>query len=176
MLPAVLRATGIDRPILFGHSDGATIALIHAASTCQPVEGLIIEAPHILVEDLTADSVRATVERARTGDLLDRLGKYHAQPAPLFDAWHRVWLDPGFAGWSIEHRLSAIVTPILQFQGGRDPYGTLCHVEAIAERSCGPVETVIFENGGHIPHLEAPDRVIEASRAFIAELGGDPQP
>jgi pimeloyl-ACP methyl ester carboxylesterase len=172
VLPAVLRATGIKRPILFGHSDGATIALIHAASTCEPIEGMIIEAPHILVEDVTAESVRATVERARTGDLLDRLGKYHARAEPLFDAWQSIWLDPGFACWTIEHRLPAIVAPILQFQGGRDPYGTIRHVETIAERCCGPVETVIFEGGGHIPHLEAPDRIIEASRAFIAELGG----
>jgi pimeloyl-ACP methyl ester carboxylesterase len=170
VLPALLRATGITRPILFGHSDGATIALIHAASTSEPLAGLILEAPHIMVEDVSVAGVADTVERARTGDMIERMGKYHARPAPLFEAWRSIWLDPGFRGWSIEHRLSAIVTPILQFQGADDPYGTERHVAAIAEHACAPVETVMLDRVGHTPHLEAPEQVIAASKSFIAAL------
>ncbi|HVJ52151.1 MAG TPA: alpha/beta hydrolase [Aliidongia sp.] len=171
MLPAMLRAAGIERPILFGHSDGATIALIYAASSSDPLAGLVIEAPHVMVEEATGLGVRAAVERARDGELVQRLGKYHDRPEILFEAWHKIWLDPGFEHWTIEHRLPAIVTPILQIQGTLDQYATLSHLESIAQLSGGPVDTLVLDDIGHVPHQEAPDRVIEESAAFVRKLG-----
>jgi pimeloyl-ACP methyl ester carboxylesterase len=170
VLPAVLEALGISRPLLFGHSDGATLALIYAASTPDPIEGLILEAPHVFVEDVTLAGIRETMERAEATDLKQRLGRYHDHVDQIFEAWHSVWLDPGYRNWNIGHRLPANVAPILQIQGSDDRYGTLRQLEAIASGSGGSVETVVFEGVGHIPHVEAPARVIEVTQAFIAKL------
>jgi pimeloyl-ACP methyl ester carboxylesterase len=170
VLPAVLDRLGITRPILYGHSDGSTIALIHAAGADAPVAGLIVEAPHVRVEEIALQGIRATLERAGTTDLLQRLGKYHDQALPIFEAWHSIWLSPEFRDWTIEHRLPAIVAPMLAIQGSEDTYGSLQPIEAIAAASAGRVETLILDGIGHIPHDEARAAVIEAASAFIATL------
>src|SRR5579859_376990 len=113
VLPAVLRRFGIARPILYGHSDGATIALIHAAG--EKVEAVIAEAPHVVVEEAGLAGIRAAV--ARADDLVPRLGKYHDRPGAIFEAWHSIWLAPEFRDWSITHRLPAIIAPLLMIQG-----------------------------------------------------------
>ncbi|MEI9985361.1 MAG: alpha/beta hydrolase [Aliidongia sp.] len=169
VLPAVLERLGITRPILYGHSDGATIALIHAAGAGEPVEGLIVEAPHSFVEEEALAGIRATVARAESGDLLQRLGKYHDQPGPIFEAWHSIWLSPEFRDWRITHRLPAIVAPMLAIQGRDDAYGSLRQIDILAE-SGGRVDRLILDGTGHVPHDEARDAVIEAARAFIAPL------
>lgn len=169
VLPAVLEQLGITRPILYGHSDGATIALIYAAGAGEPVEGLIVEAPHSFVEEAALAGIRATLARAETGDLLQRLGKYHDHPAPIFEAWHSVWLSPEFREWRITHRLPAIVAPMLAIQGREDAYGTLRQIEVLSESGC-QVEQLILDGIGHVPHDEMPDAVIAAVRDFIATL------
>ena len=169
VLPAVLEQLGITRPILYGHSDGATIALIYAAGAGEPVEGLIVEAPHSFVEDEALAGIRATLERAQTGDLLQRLGKYHDDPAPIFEAWHSIWLSPDFREWRITHRLAAIVAPILAIQGRDDAYGTLRQIEMLGEAGI-QTEQLILAGVGHVPHDEARDAVIAAVRDFIARL------
>jgi pimeloyl-ACP methyl ester carboxylesterase len=170
VLPAVLERLGIARPILYGHSDGATIALIHAAGAGQPVEAVIAEAPHVFVEQMSLDGIRATMARAAAGDLLVRLGKYHDRPEAIFEAWHSIWLSPEFRDWSIVHRLPAIVAPILAIQGRDDPYGSLAHIDAIVAGSGARVETLLLDGIGHAPYAEAPDMVIAAVRDFIGAL------
>jgi len=170
VLPAVLGRLGITRPILYGHSDGATIALIHAAGADEPVAGLIVEAPHVCVEEAALQGIRATLERAGTSDLLQRLGKYHDQARPIFEAWHSIWLSPEFRDWTIEHRLPAIVAPMLAIQGRADAYATLQQIDTIAATSAGPVETRILDDIGHVPHDEARVAVLDAASAFIATL------
>jgi pimeloyl-ACP methyl ester carboxylesterase len=170
VLPTVLHRLGIARPILYGHSDGATIALIHAAGAGEPVEGVIAEAPHSIVEDEALAGIRATLARSQTTDLLQRLGKYHEQAEPIFEAWHSVWLSPEFRDWSIVHRLPAIVAPILAIQGRDDAYGTLRQVDLLGAESGGQVETLVLDGVGHAPHDEAPDAVIAAVRSFVASL------
>lgn len=170
VLPEVLDALGIRRPILYGHSDGATIALIHAAGAAEPAEALIVEAPHSFVEDVALAGIRATMERARNGDLLQRLGKYHDRPEAIFEAWHAIWLSPEFRDWTIEHRLPAILPPMLAIHGSADNYGTLRQIETLAAGSAGRVETLLLDGIGHHPHDEARPAVIEAARRFIAAL------
>jgi len=169
VLPVVLERLGITRPILYGHSDGATIALIYAAGAGEPVDGLIVEAPHSFVEEAALDGIRATLARAESGDLLQRLGKYHDDPAPIFAAWHSIWLSPEFRELRITHRIPAIVAPMLAIQGRDDAYGTLQQIELLSE-SGGRVERLILDGVGHVPHDEARDAVIVATRDFIAGL------
>jgi pimeloyl-ACP methyl ester carboxylesterase len=170
VLPAVLDRLGIHRPILFGHDDGATIALIHAAGAETPVEGVILEAPLVFVEDMTLADIRAKLELTRTTGLLERLGRYHNRIEPIFEAWHSIWLSPEFRDWTIAHRLPAIVTPMLAIQGSNDRNGSLRQIDTIASASGGRVERLIIEGTGHDPHDEAPAAVIEAARSFIASL------
>jgi pimeloyl-ACP methyl ester carboxylesterase len=170
VLPVVIERLGIERPILYGHSDGATIALIHAAGADRPPTAVIVEAPHCFVEQASLDGIRATMARAANTDLLARLGKYHDGAGALFAAWHSIWLSPEFRDWNIVHRLPAIVAPILAIQGREDAYGSLAHIDAIAAASGGPVETLILDGIGHSPHDEAPDAVIAAASRFIKAL------
>ncbi len=169
VLPPVLEQLGITRPILYGHSDGATIALIYAAGAGEPVEGLIVEAAHSFVEEEALAGIRATLARAETGDLLQRLGKYHDDPKPIFESWHSIWLSPEFRSWQITHRLPAILAPMLAIQGRDDAYGTLRQIEALAQ-SGGRVDQLILDGIGHVPHDESRDAVIAAAREFIATL------
>src|SRR5580658_50197 len=169
VLPAILDRLGIDRPLLFGHGDGATIALIHAAGAGELVEGLILEAPRVSVEEAMLAAISATRERARTGDLLQELGRYHDRPLPLFEAWHSIWLSPEFRCWTIAHRLPALVAPILAIGGRDDADGSLRQIDTIAEVTGGRFEKLILNGAGPVPHDEAPAEVIGASCAFIRE-------
>ncbi len=171
VLPALLSALKIRHPILFGHSDGATIALIYAASTATPPHGLILEAPHIFVEDETLAGIRAAMARwDQDPHFAERLGRYHDDVVGIFTAWHRVWLHPDHRGWTIDHRLPAIITPILQIQGDDDIYGTARQLDTIAALSSAPVETLWLPGAGHVPHGTASDAVIAAACRFIQSL------
>jgi pimeloyl-ACP methyl ester carboxylesterase len=165
VLPAVLAALAIDRPVLLGHSDGATIALIHAAR--HDVAGLVLIAPHVLVEQVTLEAVAAAREAFEHGRLRERLSRHHDDPAVTFRGWCDVWLDPAFRDWSIEAALPAITAPALVVQGSDDPYGSLAQVDAIVRGSGGPVETLVVA-GGHAPHIEHPQEVLDAIVHFVA--------
>lgn len=167
VLPAVLDQCGIETPILVGHSDGASIALIFAALAGRPVRGLVLEAPHSFVETVTLTGIRDAVEAARTTDLLQKLSRHHDAAEALFRAWSDTWLSPPFAGWTIEKSLPAIRCPTLVIQGEDDEYGTPEQVHAITRRVSGPAEGLLLPRCGHTPHRDQPDAVLDATVRFI---------
>jgi pimeloyl-ACP methyl ester carboxylesterase len=153
LLPALLSRFAIKDPILYGHSDGASIAILYAG----PVRARILEAPHVFVEPVCIESIRKVSQNAR---LRDRLARY-LRPG-TFDAWCDVWLRPEFAQWNIEEALPRITEPMLVIQGTNDEYGTLRQVEAIKA-----AETLILPGCGHSPHSEKPNDVVDAIKRFL---------
>ncbi|HEX9811279.1 MAG TPA: alpha/beta hydrolase [Burkholderiales bacterium] len=168
-LPEFLDKLGVDRPILFGHSDGASIALIHAGGGTRPVRALILMAPHVLVEDITIESIVAAKRTYETTDLPAKLGRYHANVDSAFWGWNDVWLNPEFRAWNIEAFLPRIACPILVIQGESDEYGTMDQIARI-ERAAVDVETLKLPNCAHSPQRDKPDEVIAAAVAFIDRL------
>ncbi len=167
VLPAFLHETGIARPVLVGHSDGASIALIHAAH--HRVSGLVLMAPHVFVEQICVDAISKTRDTFESGGLRERMARHHSDPDAAFHGWCDVWLDPEFRDWNLEELLPRIDAPTLVIQGRDDEYGTLAQVDAIERGVAGPVERLIV-SGGHSPHLEHPDEVPAAIAGFISRL------
>ncbi|CAN5811922.1 alpha/beta hydrolase [soil metagenome] len=168
VLPALFEALDITEPIwLFGHSDGGSIALIHASSFPSKTAGVVVLAPHILVEELTVDSIAKVRETYLATDLPRKLGRYHDDVDSAFWGWNDIWLHPPFKDWNIEAELDAIECPVLAIQGLDDEYGTLQQIRGIKARL---PETRLLElpHCGHSPHRDQPDAVIEATRDFIA--------
>jgi pimeloyl-ACP methyl ester carboxylesterase len=166
-LPAILDAASIKRAALVGHSDGASIALMFAAAHPRRVEALVLEAPHVFVEDVSIQSIERTKALYESGDLRDRVKKYHRDVDAAFRGWNDVWLDPEFRNWNLEQYLAAITCPTLIIQGDEDEYGTLRQVAAIEAQLGGPVETFILPKCGHAPHREHPNAVIDAITIFL---------
>jgi pimeloyl-ACP methyl ester carboxylesterase len=166
VLPAVLDALGIGSPVLLGHSDGASIALLAAASGL-PLTGAVVLAPHVFVEDDGLATIAATRAAFDGGDLRTRMARHHDDPDVVFGNWVGVWLDPAFRSWDVTAELPAITCPVLAVQGTADPYGTVAHVEAVRDRSSGPVELVLFDCG-HSPHLERRAETLAAVARFVA--------
>jgi pimeloyl-ACP methyl ester carboxylesterase len=170
VLPALLGALAIDTaahpPWLFGHSDGASITLLHAAQFPQRVAGAIVVAPHILVEDLSVASIEVARSAYLATDLRARLARYHDDPDSAFWGWNRIWLHPPFRQWSIEEDITAIRCPLLAVQGLDDEYGTLEQIRGIARR-VPQTRLLELSDCGHSPHRDQPERVIAAARAFI---------
>ena len=167
VVPAVRAALGLDRPVLIGHSDGASIALLHAASAA--VDGLVVMAPHVFVEELGLREIEAARRRFDEEDLRSRLARHHRDPDAAFRNWNDVWLDPEFRRWDLRAELAGITCPVLAVQGTADPYGSTAHVTAIRDGVAGPVELLLLD-GGHSPHLEHPDAVAAAITRFVAGL------
>jgi pimeloyl-ACP methyl ester carboxylesterase len=173
VLPALLNQFRIDHPILIGHSDGGSIALIYAGSAfaspsaVNRPRGLILLAPHVFVEDCSIASIARMRELYATTDLRARLGKYHADVDAAFHGWNDVWLDPAFRSWNIEAYLAAITCPVLVLQGEDDEYGTRAQVDAIATQVRGPVEVALLPRCGHSPHRDQRDTVLERIAGFI---------
>ena len=157
-------------PILMGHSDGASISLIYAGSTDRPVAGLVLEAPHVFVEDITSKGIKEAASVYRTTDLRDKLARYHDDPDGVFRTWNETWLDPTFRSWNIEEVLPGINCPILLIQGEDDQYATLAQIEAIARQVSGPVETLVLPGCGHAPHDEQPEGVLVAVARIVTEV------
>jgi pimeloyl-ACP methyl ester carboxylesterase len=170
-LPAFLRAADADaRPWLFGHSDGASIALLYAAAFPQALAGAIVLAPHIFVEDVTIAGIVAAKRMYAATDLRQRLARYHADPDAVFAGWHERWLDPAFRGWNIEELLPAIRCPLLAVQGVDDEYGTMAQLDGI-ERQVPHTELLKLADCGHSPHRDRPQAVIDATVAIIRRPG-----
>ena len=167
VLPALLPQLAAPEPILVGHSDGGSIALIHAAR--HRVTGLALLAPHVVVEDVTVEAIRETRVRYVDGDLRERMARHHDDVDAAFYGWCDVWLDPGFRAWSLEPEAAEVDVPTLLVQGVEDPYGTLDQLDRIEARVCGEVVRVELP-GGHSPHLEQPERTVAAIAAFTAGL------
>jgi pimeloyl-ACP methyl ester carboxylesterase len=167
VLPALLDQLGIDRPILVGHSDGASIALIHAAAAGRPVTGLVCLAPHVFVEPVCVESIAKIRQTYLETDLKQRLAKYHARVDDAFLGWADIWLDPAFRDWSIEDLLDRIDQPLLLIQGENDEYGTLAQLDRIEARVTGSSHRVVLPACGHSPHRDQEAAVIDAIAAFV---------
>lgn len=165
LLPALLERLGVDAPPwLFGHSDGGSIALLYASRF--PTAGLVVLAPHIVVEEYGLASIR----RARTAyaetDLKRKLARYHADPDSAFHGWNDIWLDPAFEAWSIESELGSIACPLLAVQGEDDEYGTLEQVRGIARR-VAQTRLLVLPDCGHSPHRDQPAVLTREAADFI---------
>lgn len=156
-----------DRPWLFGHSDGASIALIYATTFPHAPAGVIAVAPHIVVEDVSIRSIAAARDAYRSTDLRARLARYHADPDSAFFGWNDMWLDPAFRGFSIVDVLDRLRCPILAVQGEDDEYGTLAQITGIRARA-PQTELVVLDRCGHSPHRDQPQALTQAAIAFIA--------
>lgn len=167
VLPEVLRQVDAREPVLVGHSDGASIALIHAGT--HPVSGLVLIAPHVVVEQVTLEAIRETRERFETGDLRERLSRHHDRPEIAFRGWCDVWLDPAFETWSLEADAERVDCPILLIQGEDDPYGTLDQLERI-EANVGGLTRRLILAGGHSPHVSSPELVLDEIVRFLGEI------
>ncbi len=152
--------------VLLGHSDGASIALLYGAANPNQIKGMITVAPHILVEKITIDSIRALEKHYRTSDLPQKLATHHQNPNVTFDGWSRVWLDHRFHSWSIEAELNEIKAPVLIVQGTHDEYGTVKQINGIKKRISN-TETYWIQECGHSPHRTHTDKLINCSVAFI---------
>lgn len=167
-LPRLLRAWKAERPLLVGHSDGASVALIYAAE--RPVSGVVCLAPHVFVEGESLGEIRRAKRRYESEGLRQRMAAHHRDPDAAFYGWNDVWLDPAFADWNIEDALPAIEAPVLLIQGSRDPYGTLAQIDSVAARARGPVQRLVLDCR-HAPHVQAPDATLAAVSAFVRGLG-----
>jgi len=166
VLPVLLDRLGIARPLLIGHSDGASIALIHAAASGRPVRGLVLMAPHVFVEPICLESIARIRDTYLTTDLKQRLAKYHAHVDDAFLGWADTWLLPEFAAWSIEDLLPAVRQPMLLIQGLNDEYGTLAQLDRIEAGVKGPTSRLVLADCGHSPQRDQEAAVLDAIAAF----------
>jgi pimeloyl-ACP methyl ester carboxylesterase len=169
VLPDLLKNLKIENPILIGHSDGASIALIHAGAG-NPVRGVAAMAPHVFVEELGLESIRKAQHTFETTDLPQRLGTYHRDARKTFYLWNDAWLAPGFRRWNIEQYLPGIRCPVLAIQGEQDEYGTTAQLEAIARQVSGPCELLKLPNCGHSPHRDQPEETLRVLTNFIFSI------
>jgi pimeloyl-ACP methyl ester carboxylesterase len=177
LLPNLLDALQIGSAILVGHSDGGSIALVHAAlDGGVRVRGIVLEAPHVFVEDVSIASIAKAKESYEAGELRDKLAKHHGANVDVaFRGWNDAWLDPEFRAWNLEAFLPRIEVPVLVIQGEDDPYGTLAQVEAIARQVRGPVKTLILAECGHAPHREQTEATLEAMASFVRAVSSSPE-
>ncbi|WP_167855425.1 alpha/beta fold hydrolase [Hymenobacter fodinae] len=170
-VPAVLRAAGIGRAVLVGHSDGGTLALLTAAQEPALVGAVVTIGAHVFVEDVTLIGIRAAQAQYASTDLPQRLARYHGvNTKPMFRAWTDTWLQPAFRHWNIERYLPHIHCPVLVLQGAADEYGTAAQVEALASQVAGPAQTVLLPGLGHTPHRQNLGQVLEYSSAFLQQV------
>ena len=165
-LPRLFSAAAIVRPVLFGHSDGGSIALLHAARF--DVSAVVVEAPHLFVEDLSIASIERVREDYVEGDLRAGLARYHDDPDSAFFGWNDAWLSPAFRGWNIEADIATISAPVLAIQGLNDAYGTLEQIRAI-RRHLPKTRLLEIADCGHSPHRDRPDLVIREAGRFVVE-------
>jgi pimeloyl-ACP methyl ester carboxylesterase len=174
LLPAVLDAAGARRCVLVGHSDGATIAALHAVGAADPrVAGLVLMAPHYFVGDICLAGLRAARQAWDAGGLRAGLARHHDHVEAAFHGWNDTWLDPDFRAWNVTARLSGLRVPALQIQGSADQYGTTAQTDALERAAPGLVETLVLPVG-HAPHQQAPAAVLAAVAAFTRRLLGAP--
>jgi pimeloyl-ACP methyl ester carboxylesterase len=171
VLPRLFGAIGFRRGLLLGHSDGASIAAIYAGSVQDHrVRGLVLMAPHFITEDMGIAEIARARETYATGDLRERLARWHADPDNAFRGWNDAWLDPRFRSWDITDALAYIRVPMLIVQGEDDQYGTVRQIEVAQEESYCPVEVALLPRTRHAPHREAPDATLAAVAAFAQRL------
>jgi pimeloyl-ACP methyl ester carboxylesterase len=169
-LPVLIEELVGGAPILVGHSDGASIAIIYAGASYHPVDGLVLIAPHVFVEPETVRSISAMRDRFPESDMAEKMSKYHTDPGATFCGWADIWLSPAFRTWNIEEYLPEVHCPVLVIQGETDEYGTIEQLNAI-ERGTGLApQRLVVPGAGHSPHLSHPDLVTDAVVKFIGQL------
>jgi len=169
VLPELLERRGIDDAILVGHSDGASIALIHAGQRPRGLRAVVAIAPHLFVERLTIASIAGIAAGFDAGDLPRRMAKYHRDPRATFHGWADVWLDPAFRDWNIEADVARIACPVLALQGTRDEYGTMEQVRRVEQLS-PHARWVGIDDAGHAPFADQPERVLAEIVQFVTPL------
>ena len=170
VLPALLDRLGIADPILVGHSDGASIALLHAGSGRRPVRALVALAPHVFVEDMSIASIAEARRQFETTDLRERLARRHADPDAAFRGWNDIWLAPAFRGWNIESCLPGVRCPLLLIQGRDDEYGSAAQLDAIERQVGGKVVRLELADCRHSPHRDQPEATLAAIADFVATV------
>jgi len=172
ILPRVLEAAGIgEAPVLVGHSDGGTIALLCAAYGEVPLAGVVTLAAHAFNEPHCIEGIEAARSAFRDGTLRERLARHHGDRTDdAFRGWCDAWLDPEFEHWSIEAELAGVGVPLLVVQGREDAYGTLRQVDAIADRTAGPCRTLVLDDCGHSPHRDRTAATTDAIARFVEGL------
>ncbi|WP_375306696.1 alpha/beta hydrolase [Bradyrhizobium sp. A11] len=176
VLPKLLDAIGFKRGLLLGHSDGASIATIYAgAHQDHRLNGLVLIAPHFIVEDISIESIAAIKTTFETTDLKAKLARWHKDVDNAFYGWNGAWLDPKFRDWDISEYLAYIRVPIMVVQGAADQYGTLRQAEIAREECYCPVDLNVIPNAGHSPHREAPAATLEAVEQFARAALRDDQ-
>ena len=173
-LPALLDRLAIAKPVLIGHSDGASIALIHAGAGSRPVRALVALAPHVFVEALSLTSIAAARELYESGDLRARLARHHEHVDSAFRGWNDIWLAEAFRDWNIETLLPGVDCPLLLIQGRDDEYGTLAQIDAIERGVRGPVERIVLDACGHSPQRDQPELALAAITRFVREAVWSP--
>ncbi len=170
VLPKVLDAIGFRQGSLLGHSDGASIAAIHAGKVKdQRVKDIILMAPHFFTEPIGLTSIRAASEAYDVGDLKLKLARYHIDVDNAFRGWNGAWLNPEFEHWNIEDVLPGIDIPVLAIQGEGDQYGTIAQIDVIGEKASGPVERHILPDCKHSPHLDQSEMVLGLVEGFVGQ-------
>ncbi len=169
VLPQVLAQLQIERPVMFGHSDGASIALLFAGGG-HAVRGLVLEAPHVFVEDRSITGIEAAGRAYQDTDLRHKLARFHADADAMFRGWNEIWLSPGFRAWNIEDYLPRIQCPVLAIQGEQDAYGTMAQIDAVAAQVPGDVSLLKLERCGHVPHRDQGEKVLACALRFIKHL------
>lgn len=164
VLPALLRRLGVVRPVLVGHSDGGTIALLHASR--HPVAACVVLAPHVIVEEVSLRSIERAREAYTQGDLRARLSRYHTDVDGAFWQWNDVWLSPGFRAFDIREDCRRIQAPLLAIQGVDDPYGSMAQIHDIAA-AAPHARLVELAACGHSPHRDQPEAVTAAIAGFL---------
>jgi pimeloyl-ACP methyl ester carboxylesterase len=169
-LPELLENLQIDNPVLVGHSDGASIALIHAGTYL--ARGVVTMAAHVFVEDFGLQSIEKISREFETSGLRAGLSKYHRDASKTFHLWADAWLDPAFRQWNIEEYLPRIKCPVLAIQGEGDEYGTMAQLDAIKRQAGGPSELLKLPDCGHSPHKDQPEKVLHSVAVFIKKIIG----
>jgi pimeloyl-ACP methyl ester carboxylesterase len=176
VLPAVLAAAGVERAVLVGHSDGASISIVYAGSAPRPgLLGMVLEAPHVICEDRSVASIARARDAYRDGDLRDKLARHHGDNVDVaFQGWNDAWLDPGFRAMDLVPWAERARAPALLVQERDDPYGTTAQI-TLLERALGTrAETLLLDGDGHAPHRDQPGVVLPAIAAFARRVARGP--
>lgn len=174
-LPALLDALGVDRCHLYGHSDGATIALLFASAFPDRTLASVVEAPHVFAETVTLEGVAVLAARYEQEPALrGKLATGHSDPQGAFHAWAKPWLSPEFRNWTIVNELLGLKTPLLVIQGSADPFGTIAHARLIAARAIGATRVIEIPDGGHNPHRRMESLMIQLAGEYIRDHAEGP--
>ncbi len=171
VLPELLDLIGFKRGLLLGHSDGASIAAIHAGGTGDHrIRGVVLIAPHFVVEDVSVASIAEIKRTYETTELREKLARWHRDVDNAFHGWNDAWLDPDFRRWDISEYLAYIRVPVAIVQGAEDQYGTTRQIEIAREECYCPVDVTVISGAGHAPHREAPEVTLSVISEFVRRI------